>query len=204
MKINSARYLKTALLATHYPPPQWPEIAFAGRSNVGKSSLINTLVNRGNLAKTSRTPGRTQAMNFFVVNEQFCFVDLPGYGFARVPERMRQSWGPMVESYLAGRKNLVLVLLIADIRRDLRDEDLDFLQWLTERGITWQLVLTKADKLSKHQAAERRRLVGMQAGLAGRQLPLLFSARTRQGREPLWEIIAGLAGGREQEERSGN
>ncbi len=203
MKITSARYLKTALILSHCPPPQWPEIAFAGRSNVGKSSLINTLVNRGNLAKTSRTPGRTQAINFFVVNERFCFVDLPGYGFARVPERIRQSWGPMVESYLAGRKNLVLVLLIADIRRDLRDEDRDFLQWLTEKGITWQLVLTKTDKLSKHQAAERRRQVDMQVGLSGRQPPLLFSARTRQGREPLWEMIVGLAGGRPQE-RPGN
>ncbi len=193
MKIRSAEFVKTALLPAHYPPPQFPEIAFAGRSNVGKSTLINTLANRGNLAKTSRMPGRTQAINFFWVNEELFFVDLPGYGFARVPEKVRQSWGPMVEAYLAGRENLALIVLILDIRRELRDDDRNFLLWMEEKGRPCQLVLTKADKLSRRQALASQRLIEAQAGGAGRREPILFSSRTRQGRELLWRAIEEAA-----------
>ncbi len=193
MKIISAQFVKTAVLPAHYPAPQWPEIAFAGRSNVGKSTLINSLTNRSSLAKASRTPGRTQAINFFLINDGISFVDLPGYGFARVPEKMRLSWGPMVEAYLAGRENLRLVVLILDIRRELRDEDRNLLLWLADKGLPWQLVLTKADKLSKQQALGRRQLIEEQAGITGVQRPLLFSSRTGQGRDLLWNIIAGVA-----------
>jgi len=193
MKITSAAFVKTALVPAHYPLPLWPEIAFAGRSNVGKSTLINSLANRSNLAKASRTPGRTQAINFFAVNEKVSFVDLPGYGFARVPEKMRRSWGPMVEVYLAGRKNLRLVVLILDVRRDLRDDDRNLLLWLEARDLPCQLVLTKADKLSKQQARERRRVIEEQAGISGRRQPLLFSARTGQGKEELWSVIEEAA-----------
>jgi len=155
MKIRSAEFVKTALLPSHYPPPQFPEIAFAGRSNVGKSTLINTLANRVGLARASRTPGRTQAINFFLVNERFCFVDLPGYGFARVPDQVRRDWGPMVEAYLAGRENLTIIILILDIRRDLREDDRNFLLWMEEKGRPWQLVLTKADKPARDRGTGR-------------------------------------------------
>ena len=193
MKIRSAEFVKTALLPSHYPPPQFPEIAFAGRSNVGKSTLINILANRVGLARASRTPGRTQAINFFLVNERFCFVDLPGYGFARVPDQVRRDWGPMVEAYLAARENLTLIILILDIRRDLREDDRNFLLWMEEKGRPWQLVLTKADKLSHQQALTRRRHIEAQAGIRSLREPILFSARTGQGKESLWRVIETAA-----------
>jgi len=194
MKIISAQFVKTATLPAHYPAPLGPEIAFAGRSNVGKSSLINVLTNRSNLAKASRTPGRTQAINFFTVNDQLSFVDLPGYGFARVPEKIRMSWGPMVETYLRERENLILLVLILDIRRDLRDDDRNFLLWMEENRLPWQMVLTKADKLSKNQALLRGRIIEEQAGISGLRKPLLFSALTGQGKEQLWCVIKDAAG----------
>ncbi|MDI9570869.1 MAG: ribosome biogenesis GTP-binding protein YihA/YsxC [Pseudomonadota bacterium] len=193
MKIRSAEFVKTAFLPAHYPAPQYPEIAFAGRSNAGKSTLINVMTNRGDLAKVGRTPGRTQAINFFLVNETVSFVDLPGYGFARAPEKVRRSWGPMVEAYLAGRENLVLIVLLLDIRRELRDDDRNFLLWMEERDRPCQLVLTKADKLSRQQALARRRLVEAQGGGAGWREPIIFSARTGQGRAPLWRVIEEAA-----------
>lgn len=118
MKILSAEFIKSATAPPHYPEGVFPEVAFVGRSNVGKSSLINVLVGQKNLAKTSNTPGRTQLINFFLINHHYVFVDLPGYGFARVPEAVRRNWGPMVETYLKERPNLRLVILIMDIRRD--------------------------------------------------------------------------------------
>jgi len=194
MKILSAQFIKTATLPVHYPDPLEPEIAFAGRSNVGKSSLINVLVNRNNLAKASRTPGRTQAINFFMINDQIFFVDLPGYGFAKVPEKIRMSWGPMVETYLRERSSLKLLLLVMDVRRDVRDDDRNFLLWMEEYQLPWQLVLTKADKLSKNQAMGRRRIIEEQAGISGIQKPLLFSALNGQGKDQLWSIINEAAG----------
>ncbi|MFA5182142.1 MAG: ribosome biogenesis GTP-binding protein YihA/YsxC [Syntrophales bacterium] len=194
MKILSAQFVKTATLPIHYPDPLGPEVAFAGRSNVGKSSLINVLTNRNNLAKASRTPGRTQAVNFFMINDQLSFVDLPGYGFAKVPEQIRMSWGPMVETYLKERNNLRLLLLIMDVRRDVRDDDRNFLMWMEENQLPWQLVLTKADKLSKNQAMGRQRIIEEQAGISGLQKPLLFSALNGQGKDQLWGIIKEAAG----------
>ncbi|MEQ8152100.1 MAG: ribosome biogenesis GTP-binding protein YihA/YsxC, partial [Smithellaceae bacterium] len=132
MKITSAEFVKSAVWPTQYPPATMPEIAFVGRSNVGKSSLINTLVGRKNLAKTSNTPGRTQLINFFVVNEAVSFVDLPGYGFAKVSRALKRDWGEMIEAYLKNRPNLVMVILILDIRRDPSDDDLSLRDWLEE------------------------------------------------------------------------
>ena len=128
MKVS---FLKSAYNESHYPPPDRPEIAFAGRSNVGKSSLINVLVNNKKMARTSSTPGRTQAINFFEIGSRMYLVDLPGYGFARVPLKVKKSWGKMVESYLRNRPNLKALVVILDIRRDPSSSDMDLLGWLT-------------------------------------------------------------------------
>src|SRR4030043_236289 len=130
MKIPSADFIKSAVWPPQYPPATLPEIAFVGRSNVGKSSLINVLVGRKSLAKTSDTPGRTQLINFFTINEKISFVDLPGYGFAKVARSVKKNWGEMVEVYLSQRSNLALVVLILDIRRVPNEDDLSLRDWL--------------------------------------------------------------------------
>lgn len=189
-----ARFLLSAFQPRQYPPPDKPEIAFAGRSNVGKSSLINTLVNRRGLARTSSTPGRTQAINFFDVDDRLYFVDLPGYGFARVPMAVKKSWRHMVESYLQGRPNLCAVVLILDIRRDPNAGDLDLFHWLTLNHITPVAVLTKADKLSRQQVLKRRNLIAhrVKDHCAGGMV--VFSSKTRQGKEEIWSKIDALIG----------
>jgi GTP-binding protein len=196
MKILSAEFIKSATEPSHYPEGVFPEVAFVGRSNVGKSSLINALVRRKNLAKTSNTPGRTQLINFFLINQRYAFVDLPGYGFARVPEAVRRNWGPMVETYLKERPNLRLVILIMDIRRDPAAQDLDLLQWLNHCRIPVLLVLTKIDKLSKSQARFRahqiEEMLMKGADLKTATGPVLFSAKTGEGKDALWSVIEAL------------
>ena len=150
-----AKFLLSAFGKHQYPPADKPEIAFAGRSNVGKSSLINTLVNRRKLARTGSQPGRTQSINFFVLNDAIYLVDLPGYGYAKVPLKVKASWKEMVETYLNTRPNLKAVVVILDIRRDLSQGDRDLLDWLTQHGVGIILVLTKADKMSRQQAGIR-------------------------------------------------
>ncbi len=156
MKITSAEFVKSAVWPPQYPPATLPEIAFVGRSNVGKSSLINTLVGRKNLAKTSNTPGRTQLINFFTINEKISFVDLPGYGFAKVSQSVKKNWGEMVETYLKERQSLALVIFILDIRRDPSEDDLSLRDWLEHYRIPYLYVLTKADKLSNNQSVSQR------------------------------------------------
>src|SRR5512141_2173198 len=136
MIIRSTTFIKSAVKPDAYPDPNLPEVAFCGRSNVGKSSLINVLVNRKNLVRTSSTPGRTQLINFFDVNGTFTLVDLPGYGFAKVPLSVKKEWGPMMETYLSRRPNLRGVVLILDVRRTPGDEDLQMLSWLRTYGVT--------------------------------------------------------------------
>lgn len=188
MIVSSAEFVTSAVKPSQYPPGVLPEIAFAGRSNVGKSSLINTLVNRKRLVKTSSTPGRTQLINFFEVNGRFSFVDLPGYGYAKVPLAIKKSWGPMMETYLSGRETLAGVVLILDIRRIPRQEEFDFMAWLTRYGIGRILVLTKADKLSANQQRNQQRAVAAALGIAAGDL-ILFSAQTRMGRDQVWAAV---------------
>ena len=148
-------FLTSAFKEKQYPPPDRPEVAFAGRSNVGKSSLLNVIINRKKLARTSSTPGRTQALNFFSFGNHFYIVDLPGYGFARVPLSVKKSWGKMVEDYLKKRATLKLVIVIIDIRREPHSGDLDLLNWLKVFGIESLIILTKVDKLSRQKAVTR-------------------------------------------------
>jgi GTP-binding protein len=180
-------FLLSAFNERQYPPADKPEIAFAGKSNVGKSSLLNILVNRKKMAKTSSTPGRTQSINFFDVKDKNIYmVDLPGYGFARVPLQVKKSWGTMIETYLSTRPNLKAVVVILDIRRDLSDGDLDLLNWLNAYGIKAITVVTKADKLSRAQAMERARLIEKDLGRAISAPPIVFSSITRQGKDEIW------------------
>lgn len=182
-------FLTSAFRQNQYPPPDRPEIAFAGRSNVGKSSLINILANRKGLARTSSRPGRTQSINFLAVDKRLYLVDLPGYGYARVPIKVKESWKHMVETYLDKRSNLRAVVVILDIRRDLTSGDIQLLKWLNHYGIHAIPVLTKADKLSRQQARMRLRIIGNQIEEIFSADPIVFSAKTRQGREELWENI---------------
>jgi GTP-binding protein len=179
-------FLVSAFRESQYPPADKPEVAFAGRSNVGKSSLINTVLNRKKLARTSSTPGRTQAINFFSVDELFYVVDLPGYGFARVPLTVRASWGKMVDAYLRRRSNLKAMVVIIDIRRGLSQGDVDLLFLLNDLGKKAIVVLTKADKVSRQQGLSRvKETEGRLAEILDDR-PILFSAKTREGREEIW------------------
>jgi GTP-binding protein len=189
MKIRSAEFVLSAKEPAHYPAASLPEIAFAGRSNVGKSSLINTLLNRKGLARTSNTPGRTQEINFFRVNERFAFIDLPGYGYAKVPEAMRKQWGPMVETYLRERDTLRLVVVILDVRRDPSAEDLQLMEWLQCYRIPFLVCLTKTDKVSRNAFANRRRLIAETLRFSPEPALMAFSAKTGEGKELLWREI---------------
>ena len=191
MKILSAEFITSATKPDQYPPVKYPEMAFAGRSNVGKSSLINTLVNRKRLVKTSSTPGRTQLINFFDINNLITFVDLPGYGYAKVPIAVRKKWGPMIETYLSGRRSLKGVVVIMDIRRIPRQEEHNLIAWLEHYSIARILVLTKADKLSKTKQDQRRAAVAGSMEVDSSEL-ILFSAKSRQGRDAVWDAIISL------------
>ncbi len=194
MIIKSSEFIKSSVKPAHYPESEFPEIAFAGRSNVGKSSLINVLINRKRLVKTSSTPGRTQLINFFLINKAIMFVDLPGYGYARVPEKIRRTWGPMIETYLTGRQNLKGVVLILDLRRIPSHEDLDLIHFLGHYQIPFVIVLTKSDKLKKNKMMAQYRRIADTLGVNKAHL-LLFSAKTRAGRENVWAAIDRLITG---------
>ena len=187
--IKSAEFVKSAVPGSHYPEDGMPEVAFAGRSNVGKSSLINCLVQRKKLVRTSRTPGQTQTLNFFLINNGFRFVDLPGYGFAKVPQAVRAKWKPMVEAYLTNRKSLRGVVQILDIRHPPTPDDLNLWNWLRERRIPSIPVLTKGDKVKRGSWAAQLKDVATRLGISPDEI-VLFSAETSLGRPELMERLA--------------
>ena len=191
MIIKDVSFVKSAAKSAHYPEYDHPEIAFAGRSNVGKSSLINTLIQRKDMVKTSSRPGCTQLINFFLVNDEFSFVDLPGYGYAKVSKKVRAQWQPMVETYLSTRQSLLGLVLLIDIRRDPRKEEFEMAEYLAAKGIPFLVVLTKADKLSKTQQAKRLAAICSQLG-RDKNGVILFSAKTRQGRQTIMDEIDNL------------
>jgi GTP-binding protein len=192
MRVTSAEFVKSAFEEGHWPKAQLPEVAFLGRSNVGKSSLMNSLLGVKGLARTSSTPGRTQSLNFFLVNRRFHFVDLPGYGYARVPRDVRESWGRVVTDYLAKREQLVLSIHIVDSRHDPTKLDVQLREWLEVRAKPFLTVATKADKLSQNELRKslaRAAKVFREAGGEGGGEVLAFSAQTGRGREQLWRAI---------------
>ncbi len=204
MKIRAVEFIKSAVNPAHYPEYDFPEVAFAGRSNVGKSSLINTLISRKNMVKTSSRPGCTQLINFFLVNGdvpqgELSLVDLPGYGYAKVSKKIREQWQPMVETYVGTRKNLLGLILLMDIRRDPGKEELDMVRWLETKQMPCLLVLTKADKLSKTKQLKQLD-AACTAFNRDRNGIVLFSAKTRQGRRTIWDEIHNLIDWYQEEE----
>ena len=188
MKIHSAEFVISAVGPKQFPLDNKRQIAFAGRSNVGKSSIINALVHRKNLVKTSVTPGKTQLINFFIINETFYFVDLPGYGYARVPYAVTDAWAPMIEGYLKHSPELAAVIVLLDIRREPDDRDVRLIDWLRRFNIPAIYALTKADKLNRQEADRAVRSVGAQLGIADSLV--LTSAKSGHGIKELWREIA--------------
>ncbi len=187
MKITSAEFLKSAFNADHWTTDGLPEISFLGRSNVGKSSLLNSLLQRKGLARTSNTPGRTQSINFFLINDGFYFVDLPGYGYAKVSKTMRLDWGKMAEEYLAQRQELLLSIHLVDSRHKPTELDRVLHEWLVYNQKNHIVVATKADKLSNNKL--KKSLEEIEKALPESKI-IVYSALTGKGKDALWREIA--------------
>ena len=186
MKVSSAEFVKSAFKEIDWPKDTKPEIAFLGRSNVGKSSLINSLLMVRGLARTSSTPGRTQSLNFFSINDRFWFVDLPGFGYARVPKDIKSTWGEMATTYLAKRNQLVLSIQIVDSRHEPTKQDLQLHEWLEHSNKPKLIVATKSDKLSNN---ELRRNLEHIARVLDDDSVVAYSAKTGRGRDEVWRAI---------------
>lgn len=189
MRIVSSEYVISAVGPDQYPAGSRPEIAFAGRSNVGKSSLINKLLNRRALARTSGSPGKTRALNFYDINGTFYFVDLPGYGFAKVSKDTKAQWGKMIEEYLLNREHLKAVIQLVDIRHEPSNEDIQMHDWLKHYGIPTVLAATKADKVPRGKWQKHLKLISQGIKPLPETPVVCFSAETGQGRDELWGII---------------
>lgn len=189
MIIKTCEFLKSAVLKEQYPELDLPEIAFSGRSNVGKSSLINSLLNRKKLVKVSSNPGKTRTINFFLVNEQYVMVDLPGYGYAAVSKSEKQSWGRMIEDYLKYRENLRNVVLLVDIRHEPTADDklmYEFIKYYRKSVI---VVATKLDKISRPAVNKNLNIIRQKLRLDAGDILIPYSSETHAGREELWEAM---------------
>ncbi len=186
MKIISAEFIKSVYERIQCPDDSRPEISFLGRSNVGKSSLLNSLLQRRKLARTSNTPGRTQCINFFLVNDRIYFVDLPGYGYAKVSKSMRSEWGKMAEEYLADRDELVLSIHLVDSRHEPTTLDMQLHEWLVTNQKPHIVVATKADKLSKRDLQKSIKILRSKMS---ESLVIPYSSATGDGRDELWTLI---------------
>jgi GTP-binding protein len=188
LSFADVRFLTSVFSLKQLPPPELPEIAFAGRSNVGKSSLINRLIKRKNLVMTSAKPGKTQSLNFFSVDGFLYLVDLPGYGYAKVPKKMKDSWQDLITGYLETRETLKCVIVIIDLRHSLKVSDRQLVDWLKSTGVPYLLVYTKMDKISANE--RQKNAAALDAGLGvAKGERVLFSAKTGEGREKILLIL---------------
>ena len=192
MKVKNAELDRVAVKPDQYPCDGLPEIAFAGRSNVGKSSLFNTLVNRKKLARVSQSPGKTRTINFYVINDRFRIVDLPGYGYAKVSKSVSQQWGPMIEKYLASRSELVKVVQLVDSRHEPSKQDVQMYEWLKYYGMDGIVVATKSDKISRNELAKNIALIRKTLKMALEDKVIAVSSLKKTGYEELWEILEEL------------
>ncbi len=194
MKVNQSEFIISAVRPEQYPDDGLPEIALAGRSNVGKSSLINRLISRKNLARTSSTPGKTQQLNYYKINQDLYFVDFPGYGYAKVSKEQRFAWGKMMEKYLLGRKELKLVMQMVDMRHEPSKDDKMMNEWLRHHGLPLVVVATKMDKIPKTRRAKHIKVIKQALDLRPGDLFVPFSSELGLGKDELWEIITRHAG----------
>lgn len=187
-------------ITSKLPKTGRPEVAFAGKSNVGKSSLINALMNRKSLARTSAAPGKTQTINFYNVNEAIYLVDLPGYGYARASEEIKAKWGKMIEDYLHQSNEIRAVFLLIDIRHDPTENDRIMYRWILDHGYEPIIIATKLDKIKRSQVQKQIKAVRQGLKVVPGTMIIPFSAQTKQGREEIWEIIDQLTGFAEEKE----
>lgn len=197
MIIRSLELETVCGVTSKLPENTLPEIAFAGKSNVGKSSLINGLMNRKSFARISATPGKTQTINFYNINKELYLVDLPGYGYAKVSEKEKQKWGKMIERYLHSSKQLKAVFLLIDIRHDPSANDKQMYDWILSQGYHLIIIATKLDKLKRSQIAKHVKAVRQGLGLGADTVLIPYSAVTKQGRDEIWELAEELCGLRE-------
>ena len=192
MIIKQAELETVCGITSKLPDNQFPEVAFAGKSNVGKSSLINGLLNRKSLARTSSQPGKTQTINFYKVNQELYLVDLPGYGYAKVSNEIKAKWGRMIENYLHGSKQLKAVFLLIDIRHEPSANDKDMYQWILAQGYEPVIIATKLDKIKRSQVQKQVKAIKQGLQVEKGTLVIPFSAETKQGREEIWSVIEGF------------
>ena len=194
MKIKKSDIEAVAVKPSQYPPDNLKEIAFAGRSNVGKSSLLNLITGRKKLAKVSGSPGKTRTINFYLINDAFRIVDLPGYGYAKVSKSVSQDWGGMMEKYLQGRENLIKVIQLVDIRHQPSNQDVEMYEYLRYYGLDGIVVATKADKVSRNQIPKQIKQIRQTLGLEKEDIVIPVSALKRTGYEELLDVIEELLG----------
>lgn len=189
MNVNNVSLETVCGITSTLPENSLPEFAFAGKSNVGKSSLINALINRKALARTSAQPGKTQTINFYNVEDQLYFVDLPGYGYAKVSQEIKEKWGKMIEKYLQKSKQLKLVFLLIDIRHEPSANDKNMYEWIEYNGFEPIIIATKLDKINRSQVAKHVKMLRTGLGLKKETVLIPFSAETKQGKEEIWSVI---------------
>ncbi|SKA90131.1 GTP-binding protein [Caloramator quimbayensis] len=192
MIIKKAELAATAVAASQYPKEGYPEAAFVGRSNVGKSSLINSLLNRKSLARISSVPGKTRTINFYNINDEYYFVDLPGYGYAKVSKEEKKKWAGIIEGYLFNRNELKIIFLLVDIRHEPTEDDKLMLEWIKSSNHKFAVIATKSDKLSKNQMIKNINIIKKSLMLSDEDFLIPFSSQTKQNREEILDLIESI------------